>query len=256
MKKKLKAIHLLSFLIFPTVSQAGLIPSNITVTATVAFDDISSFILDTQQADSFRIGTQGSQVNDGLITGNNPVNGSLNESIVISSTLGAQNINVDFEYVRYFFDVNLSNTAADNTAEFVFDYGIFQQVSTAVSDPFTDDAFADSAIALFDNNNLEFVFSAISSDINPGPQTVAKSGTFSFLLNPGESLSFGGYYESNLYSFGDAAFSSLTSIELALTAVNMTINEVSEPSSFTLTFMLASLAMGYRRKATHKNIAE
>ncbi|ABG39366.1 hypothetical protein Patl_0838 [Paraglaciecola sp. T6c] len=256
MNKKLKRLGLLSILLLPTVTQASILPLGTTADATVAFDDVSSFILDTQQTDRFSIGAQSSQMNDGVVTGDNPVSAVLNDPIFINSSLGAQNTDVDFEYVRYFFDVNLSNSSADSTAEFVFDYRIFQQVSASASDPFVDDAFADSTITLFNDNNLAFLFSSVSSDINMGAQTVTDSGTFSFLLDPGESLSFGGFYESNVYSFGEAAFSSLTNAELVLTTVNETTNNVSEPTGFALTFIFASLAMGYRRQGKRNGIAK
>lgn len=248
MNKKLKNLGLLSILLLPTITQASILPLSTTADASVAFCDVSSFIFDTQQADSFAIGTQRSEVNDGVVIGDNPVSAVLSDPIFINSSLGAQNTDVDFEYVRYFFDVNLSNSSADSTAEFVFDYRIFQQVSASASDPFADDAFADSTITLFDDNNLAFLFSSVSSDINMGAQTVTDSGTFSFLLNPGESLSFGGFYESNLYSFGDAAFFALTNTELALSAVNMATNEVSEPGHLALMFMFSALMLANRRR--------
>ena len=249
MSKIIIFLTLLSFLIFPVITQASVVPIGTAADATLAFDDLSSYISATQQTDSFMMGAQSSQVNNGLLSGNNPISAVMNDPIFINSSLDAENSDVDFEYVRYFFEVNLNNASADSTAEFVFDYRISQQVSASASDPLVDDAFVDSAFALLDDTNQEFLFRTISSELNTGPQTSNDSGTFSFLLNAGESLSFGGYYESNLYSFGEAAFSALTNAELTLSSVNITTNNVSAPGHLALMFMFSSLMLVKRRRA-------
>ena len=247
---KLNICAILAIASFSTVSLANVVslPTGVEVNASISFDEINSQLFDTQQADSFGLGIASSDVDNAVVTGSNPIAGSMLSALFIDSALSAQNSEIDFEYVSYFFDVTLTNSLLSDSVEFLFDFEFMQQVNATANENIGADAFADSTLSIVDNNNAELLFSSVLSDLNNGPVSFSDQFDFSFILAPSESLTFSGMFEANLFSFDESAFSVLTEGQLSLSAVNVIGDNVavSAPSGFYV-LLIASMAVLVRR---------
>lgn len=214
---------------------------------TITYDEVSSVVIDTQQSDSFALGAESSSVNNGLVNGMNPITGSLVSSLSFNSDLSAQNSDIDFEYVSYFFDLTLSNNLVSDAVEYVFNFDFFHQVEATANLAQGDDAFVDSSISLFDQNNVELVFSSISSDLNNGPFSLSDNLQFSTTLAAGESATFSGLFEANLFSFGESSFNVLSQGNVSLMAANILSTDIPEPGAASLALLSCALMLTMRR---------
>ena len=248
---KLKSMIMISALLFPTLSSASImsLPTGVEAQGSIEFDEINSFGASASQNDTFGIGTNTSSVTDTIVTGDNPVTGSMVAPMSFDLSLSAANTDVDFEYYAYMFDVTLSNNLLSDTVEFFFSFDFFQQAEANANDLFLDDAFVDTSLSLTDNLGSAMLFSSLGSDLNNGVSSLSDSFDFSFVLAAGESLTFSGLIELNAYAFGETDFDLLTSGQLALT--DLSVTRVAEPSLLAL-FAMSCLLLTRRRSFNNK----
>lgn len=243
-----KYLFMLAVILPIGVVQAGVIPVGVSVQGEVGFDDVNSYVGGTSQSDVMGVGVKSSSVNDGVVTGDNPVSDQLTNPLFVNANLSSNNQEVDFEYVSYSFDVLIENNMASD-AEFFFTFDYYQDLSVNGDEQNFDDVSIDSYVALFDDLGDEITSSYAYSDLVDGPSSNTGSVNFSFNVAAGEQLSFGGFLDMNAYAFGDSGigFSALTDFSLSLTEVKYQSKDVPAPAMWSV-FLIAGFMMVTRKK--------
>ena len=239
------AIALLPFLT-PAWAAPVMPSAELEATGSIAFDTATSLITATRQDDNFTVEGMSTDVNNGTVVGFNPLSGSLGSDLTMTSMLSAENTDIDFDFVRYDFDFFFKNKTTNSTAAVTFKYDIAYTLSASARS-MDDDAFADATFALFDSNNTEQLFSSYFTELNTGLQTSTDNGQIRFSLNPGDTISFSGFYEANLYTLGNADFSVFTDATFSLSSVEFNRISVSEPTTVAMFFLCSAIAMLRRR---------
>ncbi|MDU0356284.1 hypothetical protein RS130_22485 [Paraglaciecola aquimarina] len=223
------------------VAQAIVIPTGVSVEGTVHFDDLGSYVDLTTQNDGMGAGSTSSAITDANVTGDNPISSQLTDPLFIRSSLSAENLDIDFEFVSYFFEVTLENNLA-NTTEFFFTFSYSQQADATANDSVGGDAFVDSNIELEDELGSSLVSSYLASNLNDGLQIFTDSLDFSFVVGASEQLTFSGLVDLVTYSYDVSEFSLVTDVSLALTKVETRATDVPEPAVWSF-FLLAGMLM-------------
>lgn len=242
MKKVATLVFALATAYAPLSSASIIIPSDYAVNASVAFDDINSYQVNSIQNDAIGINSDTTSINNSIVTGSNPLNGALTDGLTINTSLMNGVDDVDFESIFYDFEVNLENNSASNEAEFFFNFNYFQSAVVEVSDVNFDDALVDSTLSLYDDSFNEIFSSYLFADSFSGADSTFGDFDFSFKLAAGEALSFSGSVNVSGYDFGEAYFEQTTSSILSLTQIVETSTSVPEPSS-ALLLLLPSLLL-------------
>jgi hypothetical protein len=255
-------------LCFAASALANPIPTDLSITGSLAFDDtVGPPFGDALQSGSFSAtegGATSTSTFDGdTVTGNNPLSATFSDDngdgLAVDSSASAGDAS---DLNEYFFgfdgEVNLGNSSVTDTYEIFFDFEYNNRVEANV------DAFADNELILSDDFG-ELFFTDLVSDTFFGNEVggvgqpesggvLQEMGIFSFSLQlaPGESsmlslfsTSFGGAFS------GGTSFSSL-SYRLGITDI-VSSNEpppepVPEPATTTLLLLGLGIAAASRRR--------
>lgn len=224
-----------------------MLPSGLSVNGSIEYDEASSFIVDATQEDIFGIGADASFVDNGTVTGSNPISGNVNDVLFVSSALNGVDTEIDFDYARYDFDVTIDNMlAAAVDIVFSFEYSMF--AFAEVEDVTVDDAIADALFSIDDMGGNIFEAS-VTSNLNQAPET--DDGTFEFTMSvaSGDSLAFSGFFESTVFSTGTSFVDSINFANLSI--LDVTVNEpiaASTPATASLLILSALGLLRLRRK--------
>ncbi|MGJ8682101.1 hypothetical protein [Paraglaciecola sp.] len=241
---KLNKLLLILLTVIPLgMANAIVIPADVSVQGTVGFDDVNSYVGGTSQSDSMGAGGNSSSVNDGIVTGDNPVTDQLTNPLFVNANLSATNQEVDFDFFSYSFEVLIENNMATD-AEFFFTFDYSQNLTAN-----GDDAGVSSSISLFDDMDDEIILSNVDADSFFGPLSDSKSDSvdFSFNVASGSQLSFGGSLDLTMFAYGTSSFSALTDFSLSLTKVKYQSTDVPAPAMLSA-FLIAALMMLRRKK--------
>jgi hypothetical protein len=229
---------------FSCSSMAGLIklPDGVSVDVSIELDEFSSFVTTSRHNSMVSLGSNSSPTS---------VMGSLTEPLLLSSTIGATDVDVDFDFIAYDFTVNISNMLAES-ADFFFSFNFDHQAQVSIGNDVNDDAGAESAFALNDIEDAEILFSNISTDFLE--ETDADSGLIEsvYRLDAGTTASFTGSFQATVFNFGTGSFFNTASMSLALTDIRSDAIQVATPSML-IVFLTGALALiGRRVKSAQK----
>ncbi|MCF2948040.1 PEP-CTERM sorting domain-containing protein [Paraglaciecola aquimarina] len=222
-------------------ANAIVIPAGVSIEGTVSFDDSSSFVFDAVQDDSMGIGTSISSITGGSAAPTNSISQQLTDPLFINSNLSASNVDVDFDFVSYFFSVDLVNNLA-NEVEFFFSFELEQTASVN-----GDDAGILSEINLTDDFG-DAIFSSEFELYSDDSQVNSEFVNFSFLLGAGESLTFDGLVDLTVFNYDTSNFSLLTEASLSLTSLVQNSTDVSAPGTLSVLLSVGLMGLGFRRR--------
>ena len=245
--------------------------TDLTINATITYDDVNSFAAGTTQGGSINSIVGGVSANSSItgasISGSNPQGGLLTDigdGVGSSFHMSGNQYGAEGRLISdYLFDV--TNNSATDQYQVTFEIELFSNMADA--DGF--DAFVDSLISVFNNDTLdELFFSDLTSDTffgdldngnDPGTfgASLSDSGLFTIdvLLNPLASFQLGGFNDLEGGVFDDfSSFNGELSSFISIADVVNLATPTPVPEPGILLLMVTGLLGFAGRRKCRRNI--